>query len=141
MFMMQAPCSVTHHRFGIISSTGGIDSNDVLMYPMNEPSNNFVDKVNGMMKSITKELQHILWDSLSNMPQKQKWLAWKLLRCILTNCNLDTSSRNLTSLAFYLWEVNLGGAYEKEINVFLTTIRVENQSGNLSKLLRKINHR
>ena len=30
-------------------------------------------------------------------------------------------------------------AYEKEIDLFLKTIRVENQSGNLSKLLRKIN--
>ena len=109
------------------------------MYPMNEASNIFVDRVNGMMKSIIKELQHILWDSLSNMPQKQKWLAWKLLRCILTNCNLDKSSRNLTSLAFYLWEVNVEGSYEKEIEHFLNTIRVENQSGNLSKLLRKIN--
>lgn len=106
---------------------------------MDETSNIFVDNINGMMKWITTELQQILSNSLSSMPQKQKWLAWKLLRCILTNCNLDKSSRNLTSLAFNLWQVNCEGGYQKEIDLFLRNIQAENQSGNLSKLLRKIN--
>ena len=106
---------------------------------VSDSSNIFVDRVNGMIGSIITDLQALISTSLNNSPQKRKWVAWKLFRCLLTNCNLDKSSRSLTSLAYNIWLVNREGVYQNEIHKFLKDIRVDNQSGNLYKLLRKIN--
>ena len=117
---------------------GGVDSNDVLLYA-SDSSNIFVDRVNKMLSSITAQLQNLVLISMNNSPQKQKLIAWKLLYCILTNCNLDKSSRSLTSLAYNVWLINRDGVYQKEITRLLSSISVDSASGNLSKLLRKIN--
>ena len=104
-----------------------------------DASNIFVDKVNGLIKQIVAELQNMIYTSLNNSEQKQKYIAWKLFQCILTNCNLDKSSRSMTSFAYNLWLVNREGLHQKEIHKFLKDIRIDNKSGNLYKLLRKIN--
>ena len=122
----------------ILFSVGGIESNDTLMYA-NDNSNVFVDKVNSLMLMVTNQLQSIVFTSLSKSTQKQKLIALKLFMCILKNCNLDQSSRSLTSLAYNAWLINREGVYKKEIAQTLGNIRVENSNGNLYKLLHKIN--
>ena len=119
-------------------SAGGIDSNDTLMYA-NDTNNIFVDKVNSLMSMVTNQLQSIVFTSLSKSTQKQKLIALKLFMCILKNCNLDQSSRSLTSLAYNAWLINREGAYKKDIVQTLGKIRVENSTGNLYKLVHKIN--
>ena len=105
----------------------------------NDTNNIFVDKVNSLMSMVTNQLQSIVFTSLSKSTQKQKLIALKLFMCILKNCNLDQSSRSLTSLAYNAWLINREGVYKKEIAQTLGNIRVENSNGNLYKLLHKIN--
>ena len=122
----------------ILFSVGGIESNDTLMYA-NDTSNVFVDKVNSLMLMVTNQLQSIVFTSLSKSTQKQKLIALKLFMCILKNCDLDQSSRSLTSLAYNAWLINREGVYKKEIVQTLGNIRLENSTGNLYKLVHKIN--
>ena len=105
----------------------------------NDTNNIFVDKVNSLVSMVTNQLQSIVFTSLSKSTQKQKLIALKLFMCILKNCNLDQSSRSLTSLAYNAWLINREGVYKKEIAQTLGNIRVENSNGNLYKLLHKIN--
>ena len=105
----------------------------------NDTNNIFVDKVNSLISVVTNQLQSIVFTSLSKSTQKQKLIALKLFMCILKNCNLDQSSRSLTSLAYNSWLINREGVYKKEIVQTLGKIRVENSTGNLYKLVHKIN--
>ena len=126
-------------KFNFLSfSLGGVDSNDTLLYA-SDPNNRFVGKVNMLMSSVMNQLQKIIFTSLSKSTQKQKLVAWKLFHCILANCDLDQSSRSLTSLAYNVWLINREGVYQNEIVIVLSNIQVENSSGNLYKLLHKIN--
>ena len=104
-----------------------------------DPSNVFVRKVNMLASAVINQLQKIIFTNLSKSAQKQKLVAWKLLNCILTNCNLDQSSRSLTSMAFNVWLINREGVYQKEVVKLVSNIKVDNSTGNLYKLLRKIN--
>ena len=105
----------------------------------NDTNNIFVDKVNSLISIATSQLQSIVFTSLSKSTQKQKLVALKLFMGILKNCNLDQSSRSLTSLAYNAWLINREGVYKKEILQALANIRLENSTGNLYKLVHKIN--
>ena len=105
----------------------------------NDTNNIFVDKVNSLISVVTNQLQSIVFTSLSKSTQKQKLIALKLFMCILKNCNLDQSSRSLTSLAYNAWLINRECVYKKEIVQTLANIRLENSTGKLYKLVLKIN--
>ena len=104
-----------------------------------DPSNVFVRKVNMLTSAVINQLQKMIFTTLSKSAQKQKLVAWKFFNCILTNCNLDQSSRSLTSLAYNAWLINREGVYQKEVVKLVSNIKVDNSTGNLYKLLRKIN--
>ena len=80
-----------------------------------DPSNVFVRKVNMLASAVINQLQKIIFTSLSKSAQKQKLVALKFFSCILTNCNLDQSSRSLTSLAYNVWLISREGVYQKEV--------------------------
>ena len=125
-------------NFHFLFTTGGVDSNDILMHT-NDGGNIFIDRVNSLMEMLTSRLQDLILTALSNNPQKQTFLAWKLFHCILTNCNLDASSRGLTNLAYKLWLLTYNkGVYQKDIIHFIKKISPENESGNLHRLIAKI---
>ena len=125
-------------NFRFLFTTGGVDSNDILMHT-NDGGNIFIDRVNSLMEMVTSRLQDLILTALSNNPQKQTFLAWKLFHCILTNCNLDASSRGLTNLAYKLWLLTYNkGVYQKDIIHFIKKISLENKSGNLHRLIAKI---